>query len=284
MAMKVDPAVAKARQQKMILIVGAVVLAGLLVLQGPKLMKQLNGSKSASTASSTTTTPSTSSSDTSTDNSAAAPAPTTSAGTAVPAIAIGATSGPTAKVAGVSLRVGAPPTPQTGQLVSFSSFKAKDPFVPGVKDGSGAGAGSSGGTTTASGADDDSGSPAGAVTTPSTATPVAFAYATLMVNGKPQQLALKQVFPKGQPTFVLQRVDKNSIKIAVAGGKFSGGGAITLERGKAVTLMNTTTGQRFVMKLVFTGDQPEQIAGFKQPAPAAGQTTTATQTTTASTP
>ena len=30
--------------------------------------------------------------------------------------------------------------------------------------------------------------------------------------------------------------------------------------------MNTTTGQRFVMKLVFTGEQPEQIAGFKQPA------------------
>jgi hypothetical protein len=38
--------------------------------------------------------------------------------------------------------------------------------------------------------------------------------------------------------------------------------------------MNTTTGQRFVMKLVYTGEQPEQIAGFKQPSGATGTTTT----------
>ena len=104
-----------------------------------------------------------------------------------------------------------------------------------------------------------------------------------MVNGKPLQLTLKQVFPKVQPTFVLISVDKNFIKIGVAGGKFTGGGAVKLERGKAVTLMNTTTGQRFVMKLVFTGAQPEQIAGFKSPA-AAPSTAAVTQTTTASTP
>ena len=100
-----------------------------------------------------------------------------------------------------------------------------------------------------------------------------------MVNGKPQQLQLKQVFPKAQPTFVLVGIGKNFIKVGVAGGKFIGGGAIKLDRGKAVTLMNTTTGQRFVMKLVFTGAQPEAIAGFKQPA-----TTPATTTTTTTTP
>jgi hypothetical protein len=106
---------------------------------------------------------------------------------------------------------------------------------------------------------------------------VALAYATLMVNGKPQQLQLKQLFPKGQPTFVLLAVDKRSIKIGVAGGKFTGGGAVKLEFGKAVTLMNTTTGQRFVMKLVFTGAQPELIAGFKQPAQAPAGTSSSTQ-------
>jgi hypothetical protein len=30
--------------------------------------------------------------------------------------------------------------------------------------------------------------------------------------------------------------------------------------------MNTATGQRFVMKLVYTGPQPEHIASFKTPA------------------
>jgi len=48
--------------------------------------------------------------------------------------------------------------------------------------------------------------------------------------------------------------------------------------------MNTTTGQRFVMKLVFTGAQPEQIAGFKPsatpPSTGAGTTTTTTTATT----
>ena len=110
--------------------------------------------------------------------------------------------------------------------------------------------------------------------------------ATLIVNGKPQQLALKDVFPKGQPTFVLIGVGRKFIKIGVAGGKFTGGGAVKLQFGKAVTLMNTTTGQRFIMKLVFTGAQPEQIAGFKQPAATATTATAAapTPTTTASTP
>jgi hypothetical protein len=48
-----------------------------------------------------------------------------------------------------------------------------------------------------------------------------------------------------------------------------------------VTLMNTATGQRFVMKLVYTGSQPEHIAGFKAPvtttpvAPATTDSTTA---------
>ena len=48
MATKVDPAVAKQRQQKMILIFGGVILAGLVAFQGPKLMKQVHGSKSSS--------------------------------------------------------------------------------------------------------------------------------------------------------------------------------------------------------------------------------------------
>lgn len=265
MATKVDPAAAKARQQKIILIAGGVILAGLVAFQAPKLLKGSSSSSAAPAA--TTTTPGTTTETT---------PGTTTGGITTPAVAT--TGGQTAQVAGVVIRPAGPPAAGTGQLWSLSRFKVKDPFVQQVKEGSGAAAASAGGPTASPGAPPvTGGSAGGAIATPTTATPVALGYATLMVNGKPQQLQLKQLFPKSQPTFVLIAVDKKSIKIGVAGGKFTGGGAIKLEFGKAVTLMNTTTGQRFVMKLVFTGEQPEQIAAFKQPA--AGTTTTAPVTT-----
>lgn len=268
MATKTDPAVAKARQQKIILIVGGVILAGLVALQGPKLLHRSSSTTSAEPAV-TATTPTTPT----TDGTATGG---TTGGITAPAVSTG--GGQTARVAGVVIRPAGAPTAGTGQLWSLSRFKVKDPFVQQATEGQGSAAASNGSTTVSPGT--TGGGSTGVVATPSTVTPVALAYATLMVNGKPQQLGLKQVFPKAQPTFVLISVDKKSIKIGVAGGKFTGGGAVKLEFGKAVTLMNTTTGQRFVMKLVFTGDQPEQIAGFKQPVATAATTQ---PTTTAST-
>jgi hypothetical protein len=269
MATKVNPAAAKARQQKVILIVGGVILAGLVAFQGPKLMKQLKGSSDSTAApAATTATPTTG---TTTG---------TTGGSTAPAVATG--GGQSARVAGVIIRPAGAPAAGTGQLWSLSRFKLKDPFVQQVKNTSGSGAGATGSATPPGSSPAAGGASTGVVPTP--VTPVALGYATLMVNGKPQQLQLKQLFPKAQPTFVLLSVDKKSIKIGVAGGKFTGGGAVKLEFGKAVTLMNTTTGQRFVIKLVFTGAQPEQIAGFKQPAAAATTQTTSTQTTTASKP
>ena len=37
---------------------------------------------------------------------------------------------------------------------------------------------------------------------------------------------------------------------------------MTLKLGKKVTLVNTATGVRYVLKLVYTGAQPEVIEGF----------------------
>lgn len=272
MASKADAAAAKQRQQKMILIVGGVLLAGLLVLQGPKLMKQLKGSKTAAPAAATdgSTTP------------GATGTTTTTGGVTTPVVGtVG--RGPAAEVAGVVIRQVGAPAAGTGQIGSLSRFKAKDPFVQQVSDGStGGGGGAASGTTGTTGATTP-GSVTGTVT-PTTGTPEALGYATLMVNGKIQQLQLKQLFPKGQPTFVLLAVGKTFIKVGVAGGKFSGGGVVKLERGKRVTLMNTTTGQRFVMKLTFTGATPEEIAGFKQPTTSTGTTTTTTSPTATTTP
>ncbi len=270
MARKADIAAAKARKQKMTLIILGVAFVGIAAFQGPKLMKQLSGHKSTTAAPATTTT-----------TGAATDTSTTPAnpygGTTSPAVATG-TGGPSAKVAGILLQPAGMPAAQRGQLWSLSQFKPKDPFVQQVK-----GPASATGTSTSAGAGSPSPAPAptgttgtgtgtgGVVTTPTTASPAVLAYATLLVNGKIQQLQLKQLFPKGLPTFVLLGVGKSFVKIGVAGGKFVGGGAVKLEIGKPVTVMNTTTGQRFVMKLTFTGAAPEQIAGFK---PAAPQNTT----------
>jgi hypothetical protein len=279
MATKVDPAAAKQRQQKIILIVGAVLLAGVMAIQGPKLLKHGSSSSSSSAA------PATSDSSTATPTDTTTPPVTGTPGVAVATVK----GGQSAQVAGVVVKTAGRPAAGAGQLWSLSRFKVKDPFVQQVKDSTSSGSGTGGSaagapTTPSNGAGKTGGATttAGGVVTPSTAVPAAYAYATLIVNGKVQQLTLKDVFPKAQPTFVLQSVGKKFITIGVVGGKFTGGQAVKLELGEKVTLMNTATGQRFVMKLVRTGDQPEQIAGFKTPAPSSA--TTSTQPTTAATP
>ena len=110
-----------------------------------------------------------------------------------------------------------------------------------------------------------------------------------MLDGKPQQLQVKDKFPKGDPMFVLVSLKKKQAKIGVAGGSFDDGQTVTLTLGKKVTLLNTATGVRYELKLVYTGTQPETIEGFStkadQPAsPADGasasSTVSATPTTT----
>ncbi len=274
MARKADVAAAKQRQQRMILIVLGVLFVGLLAFQGPKLMKQLKGNSKSSAAPAVTTP--------TTDGTAVTPT-TVGGGTTSPAVVTGNTHVQSAKVAGVVLKPAGPPAPTTGQLWSLSRFKAKDPFVQQVKVATAAaGAAATAGSSPVTGPtpNGSAGAPSGVLATPTTSTPTPLGYATLIVNGKAQQLQLKQLFPKGLPTFVLLAVDKGSVKIGVAGGKFTDGVAVKLVLGKRVVLMNTTTGQRFVMKLVFTGAQPEQIAGFKAPATPSTGTTAPTTTAT----
>lgn len=265
MATKPDLKAQKERKQKIVLAVGGVLLVGVLALQLPKLLK---------------------------GSSAPAAAPATTAGATIPA-APGAVPGSTpapvnvvasassAHVAGVVLPSTQTPSAGQGQLWSFSRFKSKDPFVQQVSDGTtGSGAPSPSAPGTPSGV---AGGASGAGGSPTPAAPSAPpAYATLLVDGRPQQLILKGLFPKSDPIFVLVKLEDKTARIGVAGGSFTGGKTLVLEIGKRVTLMNTTTGQRYVVKLVYVGDQPETIAGFKGgPAPAAPATAT---TTTSSTP
>ena len=55
---------------------------------------------------------------------------------------------------------------------------------------------------------------------------------------------------------------KKQVKIGVAGGSFDDSQAVTLKQGKKVTLVNTATGVRYELKLVYTGATPEMIQSF----------------------
>ena len=75
-------------------------------------------------------------------------------------------------------------------------------------------------------------------------------------------MQVKDTFPTPAPLFVLRSLTKKQAKIGVAGGSFDDGQAVTLKLGKKVTLVNTATGVRYELKLVYTGSQPEVIQGF----------------------
>jgi hypothetical protein len=60
-------------------------------------------------------------------------------------------------------------------------------------------------------------------------------------------------FPVASPVFVLVSLTKSSAKIAIAGGSLQGGGTATLKKGRPLTLMNTSDGTRYVLRLVSVG-------------------------------
>jgi hypothetical protein len=272
MAQKTDIAAAKARKQKIILAAAGVLLVGIAVLQVPKLMK-------------------------SNSQPAAAPAATapvaTGATTPATAVVVSSSTGtlkPAAYVAGVALPGGSVVVvadKSKSQLASFTLFEAKDPFVQqGGSDTSTSTAAVTPSTDTAAptatGSDTAATGNAGTGTTPA---PPPVIYATVMLDGKPQQLKVKQQFPKGAPLFVLASVKKKQAKIGVAGGSFDNGQTVTLTLGKTVTLVDTATGVRYELKLVYTGATPETIESFStttdQPAAPAGGSSTASAAPTA---
>jgi hypothetical protein len=249
-----DLAAAKAKKQKIILIVGGVLLLAVAAFQGPKLMKG-SGSTAAPEASSASA----------------------GSGSAVTPGAVGVVSAPkgSAMVAGVVLPKATVLKVAPSQLASFTLFEVKDPFVPGVGETVAAADTASqdstvpppdaatGDATTAGG---DASATTGGTPTPA-APPPPFAYATINFDGKPQQVQAKDQFPTAAPLFVVRSVKKHQVKIGVAGGSFDDNQAVTLKQGKKVTLVNTATGVRYVLKLVYTGATPELIQSFTTTTP-----------------
>jgi hypothetical protein len=250
MAKTNDIAAQKKRQQKIILIVLGAVLLGMVALQGPKL---LGGSDTPSPA--------------------AAPAGSVSAGTTVlpgsttagSATQTAAVPGaaPRAVLVGVPVGSGALLKPGEGQLRAFTLFTAKDPFVQTLPKEPAAAAppaatGGTGGASSGKG-----GSADGSTTAPAADAPD---FATIAVNGDAEPLKVKQLFPEQEDLFVLVSLKGKTAKVAVSGGAFTDGQTITLKLGKNLTLVNTATGARYALKLLYVGDQPEEVEGFTQAA------------------
>ncbi len=71
------------------------------------------------------------------------------------------------------------------------------------------------------------------------------------MNGQSQTVGVAQSFPASSPTFKLVSVNGRLARIGIAGGSLASGGAtVALQLGKTITLMNTTDGQRYELRLV----------------------------------
>jgi hypothetical protein len=196
--------------------IAAVVLGGVFLLvaaiQVPKLMKQLKGSS-----------------------------PQTAAPVVSSVISPGA---PVSALA--SQNVG------LGQLNRFSHFTSKDPFKTLVNVTAGAPAQTATGNQT----------PAAklSVVPPPAQPSVAFAQkpigptvpaALILYNGKKLTVPLGFGFPAKHPFFRLVTLGVNTIRIGLVGGSFANGKTtLPLQRGHKVSLSDSTTGDKFVLRLV----------------------------------
>jgi hypothetical protein len=229
---RIDPAARRAQKQKIFVAVGGVVLLAVFAVEAKTL--GFVGGKDAAPAT--------------------APAATTPAST-VP--------GTPATPAGTLVDTDRPVASAEGQLAAFSTFRSKNPFAPQVSES----------TPTAT-------TPAPAAAAPTTTTPAApgaappavapapatapqpvtaraitsaVASATISVNGNAESVGTNGTFPNGAPVFRLVSVAAGAAQVGIVGGSYQTGAAtLTLNRGKPVTLVNTSDGKRYRLELVRT--------------------------------
>jgi hypothetical protein len=253
---------AKARRQKQILAVLGVVLVGVLVIQGPKTLKLLNGSGSTPAATTSAT------------------SGTQPSSSAAPATAIPATGLPGAALAASPSGIAdASPPRSPSQLYSFEVFASKDPFVqqvsttPTVTAPAPAPSASAPSPTPTVPAPAPTAPPSKKATTPASTTPaaataVSSTYATtpaqavaavtptggtavIAVNGESDPVAAGQAFPAANPTFRLVSIQAGTALIGLVGGAYaSGTPTVTLVPGHTLTLVDTTDGVRYELRLV----------------------------------
>ena len=265
-AKKLDPVKAKEKKQKIIAIVGAVILLGLLAFQVPRVMKRMHqkpppGSVTGAQA------------EAAANKTAGGGTPSLAAPTLAGADQSGSTT--TSSGDGVTSGDGAPP-PQEGQLASFSLFESKDPFAQQINTSPGSTAGGS--SAAPSGSTGTSVPGGGSVPTAPTGSQPAPGSAVISVNGTLMSVTVGGDFPADQPMFHLVSLTAHTAKISIVGGGYASGAAtVTLRENKPLTLMNTSDGTRYKLVLKPQGTPVPS-------APSTGTTPTSTTPTPTTTP
>lgn len=179
----------KEAKQKKFLLLLVPLFIGLLAWQGPKTFKALSGGSEALPTPPAVTTP----------------APT------------GTTPQPTGET-GALPDTDVQPELLDGQLVSFSRFFGRDPFI-----------GTGSGSVSPSAGD---------------------SAATVQVNGASEDIGIGDSFPANDPTFKLVSVTSSSASLGLVSGSFSNGDAtITINVGETLVLV-ADDGARYAIKLV----------------------------------
>jgi hypothetical protein len=232
---------AKDKRAKKLAIGGAVLLAVVMAFEVPKVLNHGGGGSSAPPAATTTT-------------AAGAPtAPATTPATTPPGTAAAAvlptTSGST------KLQAEQAPKRSKSQLYTFSRFAGKDPFVQQVTD---LAAGQPDAATTAAVTHSAASAPATAAPASSSAPQASPARTlaksgavTISVNGKIQTVRIGASFPSSNPVFRLVSVVRGMAKVGIANGSYaSGTQTVALAAGKTLTLVDTSTGAHYKLRLV----------------------------------
>jgi hypothetical protein len=243
---KFDPK-AKAKRQKVFVAVGGVLLLALLAFQVPRTMKMMKSQTATSSS-----TPSTTTTSTAAGSTALAP-PSLDGSSTAPASASSSVSADSKSTDGVS-DPSNPLPPNSGQLVSFSKFKSKDPFHQQISDCAAAGCPSTRKATStkpASSQNPSSGNGPSSLLTAAKPVAAKVTKATISVNGIASTVAVGASFPSAAPVFTLVSLTRSAAKIGIAGGSYVNGAAtVNLPKGKTVTLMNTADGTRYTLRFV----------------------------------
>jgi hypothetical protein len=229
---------AKDRRAKKIAIGGGVVLALLLAWEVPHF---LGGKKSAAPPPATTTVPGTTAPGT-------APVTATPTATASGVVATAATPAASTKLPNSDLL----PKHSKQQLTGFSSFASKDPFAQQVTATTGL-TGSAGSSSTTP--------PQSTTTTATTAQrnkPVLTARTLaqsggvrILVNGRPESVRVGASFPSANPVFRLVSLSRGGVRIGIANGSYSSGAqTVSLGLNRTVTLVDSTNGTRYKLRLL----------------------------------
>jgi hypothetical protein len=236
---------AKDKRAKKLAIGAAVLLAVVIAFEVPKVLNHGGGSSSTPPAATTTA-------------AAGAPtAPATAPATTPPGTAAAAvlptTSGST------KLQAEQAPKRSKSQLYTFSRFAGKDPFVQQVTDlAAGQPDGSTTAATTAAVTHSAASAPATAAPASSSAQQASPARTlaksgavTISVNGKIQTVRIGASFPSSNPVFRLVSVVRGMAKVGIANGSYaSGTQTVALAAGKTLTLVDTSTGAHYKLRLV----------------------------------